>query len=139
MARHASAQAGLAKLAGNFLLAATAEALGEAFALAEKGGLEPERLHEMLVGTLFGSPVVKNYGTRIARGEFVPPGFALSMGLKDMLLARAAGQDLGVPLPLVDVIVGHVQQAIDKGREDLDFAGFTTVIREAAGLPNRGG
>ena len=43
------AQAGLAKLVGNFLLAATIEALGEALALAEKGRIDPARLHEMLV------------------------------------------------------------------------------------------
>ena len=128
-------QASLAKLVGNFLLAATIEALGEGFALAEKGGLDPARLLDMLVATLFGSPVVKNYGTRIVRGEFVPPGFTLPLGLKDLLLARAAGRELGVPLPLADVITRHINDSIAKGRAGYDFAGFTQVIREAAGLP----
>jgi 3-hydroxyisobutyrate dehydrogenase-like beta-hydroxyacid dehydrogenase len=129
------ADASLAKLAGNFLLAATIEALGEAFTLVEKGGLDPSRLHEMLVGTLFGSPVVKNYGNRIAQGQFVPPGFSLILGRKDMLLALGAAQELAVPLPLADLILGRVQQALDRGREGYDFAGFTSVIREEAGLP----
>jgi len=129
------AQAGLAKLVGNFLLAATIEALGEALTLAEKGGIDPSRLHEMLVTTLFGSPVVNNYGLKIVRGEFLPAGFALPLGLKDLLLARAAGRELGVPLPLADLITRHINESIAHGRTDYDFAGFTQVIREAAGLP----
>jgi 3-hydroxyisobutyrate dehydrogenase-like beta-hydroxyacid dehydrogenase len=126
--------AALAKLVGNFLIAATIEALGEAYALAEKGGLDPERLHEMLGGTLLGSPVFKNYGARIARTEFLPAGFRLVLGLKDVRLGLAAASELGAKLPLADIIAGHLETAIARGREAHDFAGLATVIREEAGL-----
>jgi 3-hydroxyisobutyrate dehydrogenase-like beta-hydroxyacid dehydrogenase len=124
----------LAKLAGNFLIGATVEALGEALTLAEKGGLDPERLLAMLTSTLFGSPVVKNYGARIARTEFVPPGFALGLAGKDFRLIHEAARELQVPMPVADLVSQRLAQAMTQGREQYDFAGFASVIREAAGL-----
>jgi 3-hydroxyisobutyrate dehydrogenase-like beta-hydroxyacid dehydrogenase len=127
-------QSALAKLVGNFLIGATIESLGEALTLAEKGGLSPEAILELLTGTIFGSPVVKNYGGRIARTEFVPAGFALPLAQKDFRLIRQAAADLAVPLPVADLVTGRLDRAVEQGRADHDFAGFATVIREEAGL-----
>jgi 3-hydroxyisobutyrate dehydrogenase-like beta-hydroxyacid dehydrogenase len=115
-------QAVLAKLAGNFLIGATIESLGEAFVLA---------------GTLFGSPVVKNYGPRIARTEFTPPGFALPLARKDLRLVQEAAQETAVPMPLAELVADRIDEALRAGRQGYDFAGFASVIREEAGLPER--
>ena len=48
-------QANLVKLIGNFLIASTMEAIGEASALAEKGGIDPRRLMEFF-GSTIASP-----------------------------------------------------------------------------------
>jgi 3-hydroxyisobutyrate dehydrogenase-like beta-hydroxyacid dehydrogenase len=130
-------QAALAKLAGNFLLGATIEMLGEALVLAEKGGLDPERLLAMLTGTLFGCPVVRNYGPRIARTEFIPPGFALPLARKDFHLILAAAEEAAAPMPLAELVADRLSQALRLGRGGYDFAGFATVIREEAGLAER--
>lgn len=130
-----AAQASLAKLAGNFMIAAHIEMLGEGLALAEKGGLDPMKLLLMLSATLFGSPVFKSYGARVAATEFEPAGFALPLGLKDVQLALKAGEELRVPLPLASLTRDHLLAAVAHGRERFDFAGFASVIREAAGLP----
>lgn len=127
-------QAALAKLAGNFLIAATIESLGEAFVLAEKGGLPPARLLELLTGTLFNSPLVKSYGGRLVRGEYTPPGFALRLGLKDVRLVLAAAEGAGVPMPLAELVQERLEMAVERGRGEIDFAGLATVIREEAGL-----
>jgi 3-hydroxyisobutyrate dehydrogenase-like beta-hydroxyacid dehydrogenase len=135
----AAEHAALAKLAGNFLIGATIEALGEALSLGEKGGLDPERLLAMLAGTLFGSPVVKNYGARIARTEFVPPGFTLTLARKDFRLIQEAARDQKVPMPLAELVSDRLTEAIRLGRDGYDFAGFASVIREEAGLAARRG
>jgi len=129
-----AAQASLAKLAGNFLIAATIESLGEAFVLAEKGGLAPARLQEFLSNTLFASPIVKGYGTRIVKQEWTPPGFTLRLGLKDVRLVLAAAEGFGAPMPLAELVQDRLETAIDRGRGEIDFAGLATVIREEAGL-----
>lgn len=128
-------QASLAKLAGNFLIAATIEMLGEALALGEKSGIPGPQLLELLSGTLFGSPIVKGYGPKVATTDFLPAGFALPLGLKDVTLAIQAADEFRVPLPLAGLIRTHMIEALARGREEYDWSGFSTVIREAAGLP----
>ena len=129
-----AAQSALAKLCGNFMIAATLESLGETLALGEKGGIAPEQLLALLTGTLFGVPVVQRYGGMIARQEFSPAGFAMALGLKDMKLVLEAGGALEVPLPLADLLRTRFLQAMAQGKGDLDWSGVTTLIRESAGL-----
>lgn len=127
-------QAALAKLLANFMIAGTIELLAEATTLGEKGGVAPEALIDLLTKTLFGSPIVKGYGTRIATGQFRPAGFAVPLGLKDVELALEAGRDLRAPLPVADVARDHLIAALARGRADWDWGALATVVREAAGL-----
>lgn len=127
-------QAMLVKLAGNFLIGATIEALGEALTLAEKGGVQVEEMFRMLSVTLFGSPVFKNYGARMLKGNFVPPGFSVQLARKDFRLIQEAASEKKAPMPLADLVAGRLTEAIKQGRGAYDFAGLSTLIREAAGL-----
>jgi 3-hydroxyisobutyrate dehydrogenase-like beta-hydroxyacid dehydrogenase len=130
-------QASLLKLVGNFMIGATIETLGEALVLAEKGGIDPEKALSMLTGTLFSAPIYRTYGPRIARTEFIPAGFALALGLKDMRLVLEAARDAGTPMPLAEIVRDRMSEALRLGRDDHDVAGFATVIREEAGLSPR--
>jgi 3-hydroxyisobutyrate dehydrogenase-like beta-hydroxyacid dehydrogenase len=129
-------QANLMKLAGNLMIASTIEALGEALALAEKGGIPPTGAMQV-IGSVFNSPVVKGYGNRIATQSYRPPGFRMDLGLKDLSLVVRAAEDLKAPLPLASLIHDHLVEALALGREDLDWSGFSSVIRDAAGLSSR--
>src|SRR3989442_2004353 len=60
-------RANVIKLAGNFLLAAAIEAMGEAFPLARKDGVAPAELLDIVNGRLFRSPIYENYGKLIAQ------------------------------------------------------------------------
>ena len=126
--------ANLVKLIGNFMLASMLETLGEAFALGRKAGLDSGLLLEILTGTLFPVPVVKNYGGMIARQEFEPAGFKLPLGLKDVRLVMAAAESLNVPLPLASLIRDHFISALAHGWEEKDWSAVSLVSAEAAGL-----
>ncbi|HXG44427.1 MAG TPA: NAD(P)-dependent oxidoreductase [Gemmatimonadales bacterium] len=130
-----AAEAALLKLVGNFLIGAMVESLGEALVLAERGGLDPERVVEILGESLFPSPVFRSYGARIARAEFEPAGFALPLALKDFNLIRAAAEEAGVPLPVAELVRGRLEESRRRGRDRFDFAGLAALVREAAGLP----
>ena len=130
----AAPQASLAKLLGNFMIASTIEMLGESLTVAEKAGLDPSQLLNMLTGTLFGAPVVRVYGQIVADTAFEPAGFQLSLGLKDLNLALDAGEELRAPLPLASLVRERLLTALARGREHFDWSGFASVIREAAGL-----
>jgi 3-hydroxyisobutyrate dehydrogenase-like beta-hydroxyacid dehydrogenase len=126
--------ASVVKIAGNFLLAAAIEAIGEAFALVRKHGIEPARFLEIVNGRLLRSPVYENYGKIIAEQRFDPPGFRLRHGLKDTRLALAAGEDVAAPLPIASLARDHYLAAMARGWGDLDWAALARVSALAAGL-----
>lgn len=130
-----AAQASLAKLLGNFLIASTIEMLGEALSAAEKAGMEPARFLDMLTGTLFGAPVIRRYGQLVADTAFEPAGFRLPLGLKDVGLALEAGEELRAPLPLAGLLRDRLLTALARDRAHFDWSGLASVIREEAGLP----
>jgi len=122
------------KLAGNFLIASMLETLSEAFALARKSGVEPAKFLEILNGSLFQSPIYENYGKIIIAQKFSPPGFALHLGLKDVRLVLAAGDEAAVPMPVASVIRDHFVSGVARGWGDMDWAALAKVVAEDAGL-----
>ena len=127
--------ANVLKLVGNFFVIAAIETLGEAFTLAEKGGLKSETVLD-LIQALLPVPLFQGYGSRIAKQEFSPAGFALELGLKDVGLMQKLAKDVAAPLPLADLAHTHLRAAFARGRGDLDWGALASVIREMAGLPS---
>jgi 3-hydroxyisobutyrate dehydrogenase-like beta-hydroxyacid dehydrogenase len=127
-------KANVAKLAVNFMIAAATESMAEAFALAEKEDVAPSTLHELVSSTLFASPIYKNYGAMIVDRRFEPAGFKLSLGLKDIRLALAAGETAQVPLPFASVLRDNFVDALAHGGEDKDWTAIAEVARRRAGL-----
>jgi 3-hydroxyisobutyrate dehydrogenase-like beta-hydroxyacid dehydrogenase len=127
--------ANLVKLAGNFLIGSMTEALGEAFALLRKSGVDPARFMEIVNGHLFRSPVYENYGKVMLEGRFDPPGFRLALGLKDVRLVLAAADQATVPMPLASLLRDHLLSGMARGKGDLDWTALAQVIAENAGVP----
>jgi 3-hydroxyisobutyrate dehydrogenase-like beta-hydroxyacid dehydrogenase len=128
------AAANVVKLSGNFLIAAAMEAMAEAFALAEKNGIAPDRIADVFGQTLFACPIYKNYGAAIAGRRFAPAGFRLSLGLKDVELALAASDEKKVPMPVASLLRDRLLGAVARGRQDLDWSALAIGAREDAGL-----
>jgi 3-hydroxyisobutyrate dehydrogenase-like beta-hydroxyacid dehydrogenase len=126
--------ANLVKLSGNFLIASVIESLGEAVALISKGGVDPQAYLAMLTSTLFNAPVYKTYGKLITDQEPGPVGFAAPLGLKDMRLALAAGDELRVPLPVASLLRDRFLTLLAQGGEDLDWSSIGRLAQRDAGL-----
>jgi 3-hydroxyisobutyrate dehydrogenase-like beta-hydroxyacid dehydrogenase len=126
--------ANLVKLSGNFLIASVIESLSEAMALVGKAGLDQHQYLEFLTSTLFSAPVYKTYGGLIADRKYQPVGFAAPLGLKDVRLAMAAGEQLRVPLPLASLIRDRFLTLLARGGESLDWVAISRVAAEEAGL-----
>ncbi len=127
--------ANLVKLGGNFLIAAVIEALGEAFALVGKGGVDRQAYLELLTSTLFNAPVYKTYGKLIVDGKFEPAGFAALLGQKDIHLALAAADALRVPMPLAGLIRDRFLTLLALGGETLDWSAIGALAARDAGIP----
>ena len=127
-------KANLFKIAGNFMIASELESIGEAFALLRKGGVDPSLFHEVLSGRLFTGAVFKSYGTMILNRTYEPAGFALTLGLKDVNLARSAAEGLGVSMPTADLLKKHYDEAVAWGWQDRDWAAIGEVPAKKAGV-----
>jgi 3-hydroxyisobutyrate dehydrogenase-like beta-hydroxyacid dehydrogenase len=127
-------QANLFKIAGNFLLAAAIESMGEAFALVRKGGVDARVFQDVLSNSLFACPVYQGYGNAIVSGKFEPAGFALKLGMKDVRLALDAGRELSVPLPVASVVHDHFLEGMVAGFADKDWASLGELAARKAGL-----
>jgi 3-hydroxyisobutyrate dehydrogenase-like beta-hydroxyacid dehydrogenase len=127
-------KANTVKLTGNFLILCVIESLGEAYALLRKSGVEPERFLEIMTSTLFAGPVYKTYGNLIAKEQFLPAGFKLALGLKDVTLVLAAAADARAPMPVASLVRDHILAAIARNGEDLDWSSFSKISAENAGL-----
>ncbi len=130
--------ANVVKVTGNMLIASTIEALGEAFALQRKWGVEPRDFLEVVNGALFNSPLYANYGGLIADEKYEPAGFRLRLGLKDARLVLEAAEEVSVPLPLASLLRDHLLTAIANGKGDMDWAALAQLAAEKAGLGKAG-
>src|SRR5690349_17021129 len=128
------ARANVIKLAGNFLLAAAIEAMGEAFALARKYDVAPADLLEIVNGRLFRSPIYENYGKLIAEERYEPAGFKLRYGLKDVRLVLGAAEEVAAPMPLASLIRDRYLSGVARGWGDTDWAGLARIAAADAGL-----
>jgi 3-hydroxyisobutyrate dehydrogenase-like beta-hydroxyacid dehydrogenase len=123
--------ANVVKLCANFLVAATIETLAESLTLAEKNGVSKKAVAEM-IGRF--SPMHQGYANQIAEQKFEPPGFRLTLGLKDVNLILQMAAASTTPLPLASLLHDRWLSAVAKGRGDLDWSAIALGVAEDAGL-----
>ena len=127
-------RANVVKLAGNFMLGAAVEAMAEAAAMASRHGIAPADLLNVLTNGVFTAPSYQMYGEAIAKERYEPPGFRLSLTLKDLRLAKAAADEATAPMPLADVVYESLLEAAASGDGDRDLAALAKVSMRRAGV-----
>jgi 3-hydroxyisobutyrate dehydrogenase-like beta-hydroxyacid dehydrogenase len=126
-------QANATKVCGNFMIISMVESLSEAFAVLRKAGVAPQ-LFVDVINSLFQSPVYGNYGQMMAAEQFVPAGFALRLGLKDVRLALQVAEECTAPMPVASLIRDHMLSALAHGQGDMDWSSIAKVAARNAGL-----
>ncbi len=130
-------KANAVKVARNFLLATIIESLGEAFALVEKAGVDPQMFFDIITSTAMNSPAYKNYGAMMLNNP-VDPTFPLTLGLKDVELALQTAADLGVPMPTAELLRTQHRAAIAAGYGEREWAALGTYLMDSAAGRNNG-
>jgi 3-hydroxyisobutyrate dehydrogenase-like beta-hydroxyacid dehydrogenase len=126
--------ANVIKLAGNFMITTVIESLAESFALAKKHGVDPKVMLEAFTTSLFSAPIYKTYGDILVNQKFEPPGFKLTLGMKDNTLVLAAAEETNVPMPMASLIHDHFVTAKAAGLADADWSALSRVSYRNAGL-----
>src|SRR3989442_688305 len=128
--RHAN----IDKIAGNLMVACAIEATAEAAALLRKYRMSAPDVLDVIITSLFNVPVYQGYGRAIGHRQYVPPGFDLVLGMKDVGLALKAGEQANVPLPFASVLRDAFIEAIANGDADKDWSAIARVAGRKAGL-----
>ena len=123
----------LVKICHNLFLGVVAESLAEIAVLAERGGVPRREFFEFLNASVMGSTFTR-YKTPAYVNRTYTPTFTLELLRKDFDLGLDAGDEMGVPLPTMQLVRGLVQEAIDAGQTGVDFASLLEVEAARAGL-----
>ncbi|MEA3080921.1 MAG: hypothetical protein QOD54_589 [Sphingomonadales bacterium] len=124
--------ANMVKLSVNFLFASVMESLGEAVALIAKGGIDKADYVEFLTTTMFNAPAYKIYGEIAISDDPAPVGFAAPLGFKDIRLAIAASEKLGVPMPLLSLLHDRFVELMASGGEHMDWSAIGKLAQRDA-------
>ena len=120
------------KLCNQMVLGGTIAAVGEAFALARKAGVDPALVRQALLGGFAQSRVLEVHGERMLTGNY-KPGFRTELFAKDLRNVSAALADTGVPAPVSATVRALVDRLVGQGRGQNDYAELGRLIAELAG------
>ena len=125
----------VAKICNNMILGISMIAVSEAFVLAEKLGLDAQKLFDISSkssGQCWSMtsycPVPGPVPTSPANRDY-QPGFTAAMMLKDLNLAQDAARSAGTMTPLGAEAAGVYAQFVQRGNAGTDFSGIVKFLR----------
>ena len=125
-----------AKICNNMLLGATMVATCEAFLLAEKLGLDPQKFYDISSVSSGQSWSMTTYAPLPGVGPDTPAdhdyqgGFAAALMLKDLRLAMAAAKDASFAAPMGERATELYEAYAEMGKGGTDFSGIIRMLDE---------
>ena len=126
----------VAKACNQLVIASAVEAVGEAFVLAAKAGVDPAKVREALLGGFASSKVLDLHGRRMLDHAF-DPGFRSALMAKDGRIVVSAADGLDAPIPGFRAVAERLEAMLTAGRGDLDYAALVTLLEDEAGVDLR--
>lgn len=127
-----SGNGALTKLVNNMIALTSRQVLHEAIVLAEAGGLDPLRVHEVLQVSS-SAPYVRGV-ERLLERQFDKPTFTLALAAKDIALAVQTGREAGMPMPIASAAADNLLRAKARGFGEMSIEAMLLAYEESAGL-----
>jgi len=124
------------KLANQIIVALNIAAMSEAYVLATKAGVDPEKVFNAIKGGLAGSTVLNAKSPMVLEGNY-KPGFRIELHIKDLQNALDTAHDIGVPIPLTSVVMEIFQALKVEGKAKEDHCGIIQFYEKLAGVKVR--
>jgi 3-hydroxyisobutyrate dehydrogenase-like beta-hydroxyacid dehydrogenase len=134
VAGDAPGAAQLLKLTNNILFAVSLVATSEAFVMGAKGGLDLKVMLNAINAGSGANGATRTVFPRSVLSRSFDYGAALHILMKDVDLAIAQGEALGVPMWVCQAARLVYKHAMMAGRCDDDIASMVQVVEEAAGF-----
>jgi 2-hydroxy-3-oxopropionate reductase len=126
------------KLANQVIVALNIAAMSEAFVLATKAGVDPEKVFDAIKGGLAGSTVLNAKGPMVLNGNY-KPGFRIELHIKDLQNALDTAHGTGTPVPLTSQVMEFMQAMKVDGKAGEDHGGLIQFYEKLAGVKVRKG
>jgi 3-hydroxyisobutyrate dehydrogenase-like beta-hydroxyacid dehydrogenase len=117
------------KLVLQVLIGGTAELLAEALVLGEMGGVDREKLLEVIGASVVGSRFVE-YKTKPLLEEDYSATFTTNLMLKDVGLVLDLASERGIDLPFTERMSDLLADAVARGHGDSDFIALFRRLQE---------
>jgi 2-hydroxy-3-oxopropionate reductase len=124
------------KLANQIIVALNIAAMSEAFVLATKAGVNPEKVFNAVKGGLAGSTVLNAKAPMVLDGNY-KPGFRMELHIKDLQNALDTAHEVGVPIPLTSQVMEIMQALKVDGKQKDDHGGLIQFYEKLAGVKVR--
>nr|WP_198983826.1 NAD(P)-dependent oxidoreductase [Herbaspirillum sp. ASV7] len=118
----------LAKLVNQMMVAANIASVAEAMLMAERGGADPARVREALLGGFADSTALRQHALRMIQADFKPGGPA-KYQLKDTHTAVAMAKTLGLSLPMLEMADRLFDDMVASGDGELDHSAIIAHLR----------
>lgn len=116
------------KLANQIMIAGSLSGVVEAFAYAEKQGLDLPLVMKALSTGAAGSKQLDAFGPKIIADDY-NPGFFLKHLVKDLRLAKEEGLAVGLDLEMLETVLGEYEDLLSRGYGDLGTQGLMKRFR----------
>jgi 2-hydroxy-3-oxopropionate reductase len=126
------------KLANQVIVALNIAAMSEAFVLATKAGVDPEKVFDAIKGGLAGSTVLNAKAPMVLAGNY-KPGFRIELHIKDLQNALDTAHGTSTPVPLTSQVMEFMQAMKVDGKEGEDHGGLIQFYEKLAGVKVRKG
>jgi 2-hydroxy-3-oxopropionate reductase len=123
----------ICKACNQLVIGGTLAAVGEAFALALKSGVDPSKVRAALLGGFAASRVLEVHGERLLKKNF-KPGFPARLYRKDLRIVMDATSEAQSPAPVTALVQQLLTALIADGKEALDYSALGTVLARLANV-----
>lgn len=123
----------LAKLANQMIVANNIATIAEALLLAERGGADPIKVREALLGGFADSEILRIHGQRMLQQNFTPGGPA-KWQLKDTRTALSLAEELQLELPVASLVNQLFEDMVAHGDGELDHSALIQELRRRNGM-----
>jgi 3-hydroxyisobutyrate dehydrogenase-like beta-hydroxyacid dehydrogenase len=123
----------LAKLVNQLIVASTIATVAEALLFAERGGADPSRVREALLGGFADSTILRKHGARMIARDFIPGGPA-KYQVKDTSTALELASELDLDMPILAIVDRLFADMVAHGDGDIDHSGIIREMRRRNGL-----
>jgi 2-hydroxy-3-oxopropionate reductase len=119
----------LVKACNQIMVAIVLAGVSESLAFAQRAGVAPDVMIQVLQGGLARTQVMELRGARMAAHEFTP-GFKASLHRKDLRIVLETARELGLALPFTRQVAEMLNQLVERGQGDLDNSALFTIVEE---------